>query len=110
RPPAAEVEQEPGRAWIAVAWLADASRVEDPFALGYVELGAVGRGVARHDTRLTGSVEPQRHVRVADRAHAAGHGGHAGLRLARGEDVLPDRIPGASVVEADSVVLVLPVE
>ena len=84
------VEQQPGGARVAVARLADAARVEDPLAVGDVDLLAAA--ARRAGGRLAlGAHEGQRHVRVADQRQALGLGVEAQLGQQGGEDVLPDR-------------------
>src|SRR3954471_3526935 len=61
--PGLEVEKEPRRAGVAVARRADAAGVDDPVALGQVELGAAGRVLAGDRPRRL-PPEVERNVRV----------------------------------------------
>ena len=83
----------PSRGWPTLP------RIDQPLALGQVELGA-----ALHLPAVdvaVGAGEPQRHVCVADGADPGLHGVDAQVGLSRGQHVLPHRVARAGVVEAD---------
>jgi len=105
------VELQPGGARIAVARLADAARVEQPFATLEVEQGAVAcLGPARLVPAPGGAVEEKGDVGVADQADWPRARIHAGVGLLAGEHVLPDRVAGGSVEEGDLLALALRLE
>jgi hypothetical protein len=100
RLPGVGVELEPGGAGVAVAGLADAAGVEEPAALGDVELVPLG-GLAAGGIGLVAVREVQGDVGVPDQAHPLSLLVHAFERLVEREHVLPDRVAGGGVVEAD---------
>ena len=101
-----QVQQQPGGAGIAVARLPDAPGIEQPFAAGHVELGALTARFAR--CRLTLVAHERRgDVGVADQANAVGLGVQAQLGEQRREHVLPHRVSRARVVEAECALLAL---
>ena len=102
--PGAQVEQHPGRARIAVARLADAARVEQPRALADVERLTVATGLAGRRLALE-AVERQRDVAVPDQADPPGQAIEAQLGEQRADDVLPDGVARAPVVERDLAVV-----
>jgi hypothetical protein len=94
------VELQPGGAWVAVAWLADAAGVDQPGAGPEVEKRVVARlGAADPATQLLicRSHEEEGDVRVADQRDTRGLHVEAGVRLLGREDVLPDRVAGGGV-------------
>ena len=100
---AVEVELQPGSPRISVARLADAAGIDQPLAVGEIELEIAVPGLA--GGRRTGKArERQGDVGVTDEADAVLLGIEAELGLERGEDVLRDRVAGAGVVEADRLV------
>src|SRR4051794_38803685 len=103
--PAVEVEQQIGRARVAVARLAHGAGVEDPLAVADVGPRAVGAGGA--GDALAAPDEGQRDVRVPDQADAVALGLQAQLGLQRAQDVLPDGVARAGVEEPDLPLLVL---
>src|SRR5947208_7100508 len=99
-----EVEQQPRRARIAIARLADAARVDQPFAGGEIESRAVAPRLAGRELALAAR-ERQRHVRMADEAKAMALLVQAQLGQQRREHVLPNGVARAGVVEADDALL-----
>jgi arginyl-tRNA synthetase len=102
--PGLGVELEPGGAWVAVTGLADAARVEQPFALAQLDLGPPGGLTALRvaPAAAANADEEERDVGVADQPDPLLHRLEAGLRLVAGEHVLPDRVPGGRVEEPHS--------
>ena len=96
------VEQQPGGARVAVARLADAARVDEPLAVGEVEpprRRGARSPVAGSPSRRTNDSATCEWPMSAD---ALGRGVEAQLGEQRAEDVLPDRVARAGVVEADA--------
>ena len=91
------------RGRVAVARLAHAARVDQPIALGELQLlPVVARLAAGRSTRKP--AERQGDVRVADQGDALGLNVEAELRLERREHVLPHRVTGTGVVEPDDLI------
>jgi Zn-dependent protease with chaperone function len=94
-----EIEQQPGRLWIAVPGLADRARIEQPAPL------EGDLGTTRRETALDAPVDErdcQCDVAVSDE-HEAGRGQlERRLRSLLRQDVLPDRITRACVEEVDA--------
>ena len=87
---------------VAVARLADRARVEEPAAGLQVDLGAARRVAADRPAAVD---DRERDVAVADdRDLGAGVGDRVARRFP-GEDVLPDRVARAAVVETDALAL-----
>ena len=100
-PTRVQVEHEEGCARVAVARLSDGAGIHEPaLGRGEVELGPVG-GEAALDRRAR-EPESQGDVAVADEHERLRRGDERGGGDLRREHVLPDRISGARVVEADS--------
>ena len=91
------------------ARLPDAARVHEPLARAEVERRASRTRLAR-GRRARLAHERQCDVGVADQAHPLGLGVEAQLGQQRREDVLPHGVPGAGVIEAETVVQLLGLE
>src|SRR5581483_9687242 len=98
-PPGPIVNQQPGGARVAAARLPDGPGVEEPAALREVDRGAlVGDAAA---DRLAVPREGERDVAVADEDDRSGGQPEAEVRRGLAQDVVPDRVDRASVVELD---------
>ncbi len=99
-PTCVEVKHKVAGARIAVARLPDGARIEEPSLVAEVHLGSGGREAARD--RAAREREGEGDVAVADEDRLlAGHPERR-RRDPRREDVLPDGVTRASVVEADA--------
>jgi arginyl-tRNA synthetase len=105
--PVVGVELQPGGAGVAVARLPDAAGVEQPLAALQRQQGPVaGLGAGR--VAGSGAVpagEEEGDVGVADQPDPLRLGVHPRLRLVGRQHVLPDRIAGGGVEEADALAL-----
>ncbi len=102
--PPVGVELEPGGAWVAVAWLADASWIDQPLAAVQIEQGVVARlGTADLIALLAsrGPGEEECDVRVTDQSDAVALHVEAGGSLLDRKHVLPDGVTGRGVEEPD---------
>ena len=98
-----QVEEQPGRPWVAVPRLADRARVEEPAVCCELEPRALrcGRERARRE------LEEERDVAVPHEDERLRSRGHAGVRDTGGEDVLPDGVARTRVEQADAFPLAL---
>src|SRR5689334_7552280 len=103
---ALQVEQHPRSTRVAITRLAHPAGVDQPLALRKIYLHPAARLLADGAAALV-APEPERDVRMANRAKAPRHYVHARVGQAHGEHVFPDRVTRARVVQLDVARLVL---